>query len=46
MNGPEERLGERQRELAEQSVADFSDLRAMFINCTLKRSPEESNTQG
>ncbi len=23
---------------------DFSDLRAMFINCTLKRSPEPSNT--
>ena len=26
--------------------ADYSDLRAMFINCTLKRSPEPSNTQG
>ncbi|MGR0218361.1 flavodoxin family protein [Agromyces sp. ZXT2-6] len=25
---------------------DFSDLRAIFINCTLKRSPETSNTQG
>ena len=25
---------------------DFSDLRALFINCTLKRSPELSNTQG
>jgi len=25
---------------------DFSDLRAMFINCTLKRSPERSHTQG
>jgi len=25
---------------------DFSDLRAMFINCTLKRAPEVSNTQG
>ena len=25
---------------------DFSDLRALFINCTLKRSPEPSNTQG
>ena len=24
----------------------FSDLRALFINCTLKRSPEVSNTQG
>ena len=25
---------------------DFSGLRAIFINCTLKRSPEVSNTQG
>ena len=24
----------------------FSDLRALFINCTLKRSPEQSNTCG
>ncbi len=26
-------------------VWDFSGLRALFINCTLKRSPEVSNTQ-
>jgi multimeric flavodoxin WrbA len=26
--------------------ADYSDLRAVFINCTLKRSPERSHTQG
>ena len=25
---------------------EYSDLRAVFINCTLKRSPEISNTQG
>lgn len=25
---------------------DFSDLRALFFNCTLKRSPEVSNTEG
>jgi hypothetical protein len=25
---------------------DFSDLRATFVNCTLKRSPELSHTQG
>jgi hypothetical protein len=24
----------------------FSDLRALYINCTLKRSPEPSHTQG
>ena len=27
-------------------TTDYSDLRAMFVNCTLKRSPETSNTQG
>ncbi len=25
---------------------DFTGLRAMFVNCTLKRSPERSHTQG
>ncbi len=25
---------------------DFSDLKALFINCTLKKSPEVSNTEG
>ncbi len=25
---------------------DFSDLRAPFTNCTLKRSPDRSHTQG
>ena len=29
-----------------ESETDYSDLRAFFINCTLKRSPEVSNTQG
>lgn len=27
-------------------VRDFTGLRALFINLTLKRSPEPSNTQG
>ncbi|HWN73386.1 MAG TPA: NAD(P)H-dependent oxidoreductase, partial [Solirubrobacterales bacterium] len=27
-------------------MADYSDLKALYINCTLKRSPETSNTQG
>ena len=39
-------LNEKQVELCESSDTDYSDLRAMFINCTLKRSPEVSNTQG
>jgi hypothetical protein len=25
---------------------EFGDLKALYINCTLKRSPELSNTQG
>src|ERR1022692_4670653 len=33
-------------DLCEGSQWDFSDLRALYINCTLKRSPEVSNTQG
>lgn len=32
--------------MAAASDLDFSDLRALFINCTLKKSPEVSHTQG
>jgi hypothetical protein len=39
-------LNQRQAELCERNQTDYSDLRALFINCTLKRSPEVSNTQG
>src|SRR5207249_6900203 len=39
-------LTPKQEELCSQSRWDFSDLRALFVNCTLKRSPEVSNTQG
>ena len=39
-------LNDMQEELCAQSRWDFSDLRALFINCTLKRSPELSHTQG
>jgi multimeric flavodoxin WrbA len=34
-----------QEQLAAASPWDFSDLRALFVNCTLKRSPAVSNTQ-
>jgi multimeric flavodoxin WrbA len=27
-------------------MSDYSDLRAVFVNCTLKRSPQPSNTDG
>ncbi|MEX2279230.1 MAG: flavodoxin family protein [Acidimicrobiia bacterium] len=29
-----------------ESKWDFSDLRALYVNCTLKPSPEQSHTQG
>jgi len=39
-------LSEKQLEQCATSRWDFSDLRALFLNCTLKRSPELSHTQG
>ena len=39
-------LTDRQRELCETSETDFTDLRALFVNCTLKPAPERSHTQG
>ena len=39
-------LTEIDEQLCERSPWDFSDLRALYVNCTLKRSPEISNTQG
>lgn len=29
-----------------QTSPDFSNLKALFINCTLKRSPRSSHTKG
>jgi hypothetical protein len=40
------KLTAKQAELCERSTTDYSDLKAFFINCTLKRSPELSHTQG
>jgi multimeric flavodoxin WrbA len=39
-------LTEKQEQLCAESRWDFSELSAVFINCTLKRSPEISHTQG
>ena len=39
-------LNERQERLCTESRWDFSDLSALFLNCTLKRSPELSHTEG
>ena len=38
-------LSQKQRDLCTRSRWDFSDLRAIFLNCTLKRTPEVSHTQ-
>src|ERR671924_2215530 len=39
-------LTDKQEQLVAESRWDFSDLKAIYINCTLKRSPEPSHTQG
>jgi len=39
-------LNEKQLQQCENSQWDFSDLKALFLNCTLKKSPEQSHTQG
>jgi multimeric flavodoxin WrbA len=39
-------LTEKQEELCRASRWDFSDLSAVYISCTLKRSPERSHTEG
>ncbi len=39
-------LNEEQLQLCEQSTWDFSNLKALFINCTLKKSPQLSHTEG
>ena len=39
-------LNEKQLEHCTKSKWDFSDLRAVFLNCTLKKSPELSHTEG
>ena len=39
-------LTDFQKELCTTSTWKFSDLRALFVNCTLKPSPELSHTEG
>jgi len=40
------KLNEKQKQQCESSEWDFSDLSALFLNCTLKKSPERSHTRG
>jgi multimeric flavodoxin WrbA len=39
-------LTDRQQKLCTTSSWDFGDLRALYVNCTLKPSPTQSHTQG
>lgn len=39
-------LNEQQEKWCAESKWDFSDLKALFVNCTLKKSPRESHTDG
>jgi hypothetical protein len=39
-------LNEKQAEASSTGKWDFSDLNALFLNCTLKKSPEQSHTDG
>jgi len=39
-------LSKKQQDLCNASQSDFSNLKALFINCTLKRSPAMSHTDG
>ena len=39
-------LTDKQEQMCSESQWDFSDLSALFLNCTLKKSPELSHTQG
>ncbi len=39
-------LNEQQEKLCAENTTDFSDLKALFLNCTLKKSPTLSNTEG
>jgi len=39
-------VGERKYAMSEASNWDYSDIKALFLNCTLKKSPELSHTEG
>jgi multimeric flavodoxin WrbA len=39
-------LDDRQQQLCDDNPFDFSNLSALFINCTLKPSPQQSHTDG
>ncbi len=40
------KLTDRQQSLCDNRPGSYDDLTAIYLNCTLKRSPEQSHTQG
>ncbi|MBT8083790.1 MAG: NAD(P)H-dependent oxidoreductase, partial [Woeseia sp.] len=38
-------LNQKQNELCETNTTDFSDLKAVLLNCTLKKNPDDSHTR-
>ena len=40
------KLSQKQEQMCSESRWDSSDLNAIFLNCTLKKSPEVSHTEG
>jgi multimeric flavodoxin WrbA len=42
---PVTELSEQDQRLCDEAPASYDDLRALFVNCTLKPSPEPSHTQ-
>ena len=40
------KLTDRQQSLCDNRPGSYDDLTAVYLNCTLKRSPEQSHTQG
>lgn len=39
-------LTPEQQKACDENTVDYSDLSALFLNCTLKKSPESSHTEG
>jgi hypothetical protein len=39
-------LDDRQEALCDERPTEYDDLRALFLNCTLKPSPAVSHTEG
>lgn len=46
MNTTKHSLNDIQKKWIHENETDFSDLKAVFLNCTLKKSPRQSHTAG